>query len=338
MKKQGAISLRFGVLLVAGVVLFLANLWIGSVHISFAHLLGFNPMTDVEHKILWTFRFPKALTALTAGAALAVCGLQMQTFFRNPLAGPFILGITSGASLGVALVVLGASAFSAAFLSLPFSIGLAAAVGSSLVLLLIMLMALRVKDVMTLLIVGIMLGTFTSAIVSILQYFASAQAIQRFLIWGFGSLGSVDWHEMPFYLLGIGIGLFIALLLIRPLNILLLGERYAESMGLSLKLTRGLIILSTGLLAGLVTAFCGPIAFVGLGAPHVARLYFKTSNHAILMPGVMLWGGVILLGCNLLSIWPWSDAVLPINAITAILGAPLVFWLVFSNKKLQQLF
>jgi len=317
------------------------NISLGSVPIPFSSIIDVFIGGDVKDSwelIIWHFRLPKALTALLVGVALSVSGLQMQTLFRNPLAGPFVLGISSGASLGVALVIFSFSIFG---ITLSQIVGgswlmiIAASLGASLVLLVVLLAAQRVKDSMSLLIVGLMFGSITGAIVSVMQFYSSDEQIQMFLIWTFGSLGGLAWDEL--YVLGgmVVVGLSLNLLLLKPLNALLLGERYAQSMGVNLKLTRWLIIISTSLLAGGVTAFCGPIAFVGLAVPHMARLLFTTSNHVKLLPAVIWIGAIVMLFCDIVAQLPGSEQVLPINAMTSLIGAPIVIWIIVRKRNMN---
>lgn len=317
----------------------LINISLGSVQIPLSDIvsivLGEEVKTSWFH-IIWQFRVPKAITALLVGVGLSVSGLQMQTLFRNPLAGPFVLGISSGASLGVALVI-----FSFSLIGVSFSqfVGnnwlmiIAASSGASMVLIVVLLAAQRVKDSMSLLIVGLMFGSITGAVVSVMQFFSNDEQIQLFLIWTFGSLGGLDWSELYVLASIIVVGLSLNFLLLKPLNALLLGEAYAQSMGINLKLTRWLIILSTSLLAGSITAFCGPIAFIGLAVPHLARLLFSTSNHSRLLPAVMWIGAIVMLLCDIIAQLPGSEQVLPINAMTSLVGAPIVIWIIVRKRK-----
>ncbi|WP_035756165.1 FecCD family ABC transporter permease [Hugenholtzia roseola] len=293
--------------------------------------------------ILKDFRLPKAITAVLAGAALSVSGLQMQTFFRNPLAGPFVLGISSGASLGVALLMLFVvgngifSAFFAQLSDLPYQDWLmvgAAFIGAALVLMLMMLASLRVQNNMALLIVGLMFGSMTSALVSILQYVAEADKIKSYLVWTWGSLGHLTWEKLGILAPLIGIGLCLAWLIHKPLDALLLGEAYAESMGMGIKRTRLAIILINSLLAGCITAFCGPISFIGIAVPHLAKLLLSTSQHRYLIPTVALIGAMLVLGCDIFATFILPEQTLPINIVTALLGAPLVIWVILRKRRL----
>lgn len=325
---------------------FLSSLAIGSVTIPLgqtAKFLGGGDLTNAGWQaILMNFRLPKALTAILVGSALGISGLQMQTLFRNPLAGPFILGISSGAGLGVALVIFIGFAMGS-FFGIPdfarnwLMVG-SAAVGSFLVLSVIGVSALRVRSGVSLLIIGLMFGSAVSAIVSIMQFFSQAENIQAYVIWSFGSLGSLSWNELHVLTPIIVLSLIYAFALSKKLNVLLLGETYAESLGLHLKSTRLLIILNTSLLAGSVTAFCGPIAFVGLAIPHLARMLFNTSNHLLLTPLIILLGAILMLVFDLVAQLPGSDATLPINAVTSLLGAPFVIWLILRKTNLHYFF
>ncbi|MDE7443826.1 MAG: iron ABC transporter permease, partial [Muribaculaceae bacterium] len=276
-------------------------------------------------------RMIKAVVALLAGAALSVSGLQMQTLFRNPLAGPYVLGISSGASLGVALFIIGAPILG---LSASFaSIGIAGAawIGAAAVLAIIAAVGHRIKDIMVILILGMMFSSGVSAVVQILQYLSREESLKAFVIWTMGSLGDVTASQLYILIPAIAFGLLLAILTIKPLNLLLLGEEYAITMGLDLHKSRGLLFLSTTLLAGTVTAFCGPIGFIGLAMPHVTRMLFNNSDHRILIPGTILTGAIVLLGCDMLS----KLFILPINAITALLGIPVVVWVVLRNKNIS---
>lgn len=314
----------FMVLSVAVVTLFSVDMAVGAVNI---------PLTDVWRaltggdcpestvKIVRNIRFVKALVALLAGAALSVSGLQMQTLFRNPLAGPYVLGISSGASLGVALVVLA---------GLGSSLGLAGAawIGSSVVLVLIGVAARRIKDIMVILILGMMFSSGVSAIVQILQYMSKDDALKTFVIWTMGSLGEVTVMQLYIMVPSVLVGLALAVLSIKPLNMLLLGEEYAVTMGLNIRQSRGVIFLSATLLAGTVTAFCGPIGFIGLAMPHVTRMIFDNSDHRVLVPATMLSGASVMIVCDIIS----KMFTLPVNAITALLGVPVVVWIVLRNR------
>ena len=327
---------------VAVLLLFVLDVALGSVSIPLREviriLLGAPSGTPGWDGIIMQIRLPKAVTALLAGAALSVGGIQMQTLFRNPLAGPSVLGITSGASLGVAMVTLTSGSSVAAYASqiLGWSQGwlimLAATVGAALVLLLILWVSSRVSDYVVLLIVGIMVGNITLSLVGIWQYFSRPEQIQSYILWTLGSLQGVTPRHLPVLLAAVGIGLGLSFLSSKGLNALLLGENYARSLGLNVRQTRTLVILTTSLLAGAITGFCGPIGFVGIAVPHLTRSLLRTSDHFILIPGVMLTGAVVLLGCDIISQVPGSSTVLPINAITALVGSPVVIWVILKNR------
>jgi len=314
------------------------DLLYGSVSISyndFTDSFFLNKNTNEAYTIIWEFRFPKAVTAVLSGAALAVSGLQMQTVFRNPLAGPYILGISAGASLGVAVLLLGVSAFLPHFMEISqtWAVILAAWVGSSAVLLLILLVSLRIRDVMTILIFGIMFGSAISALINLLQYFGTQSALKSYVIWTMGSLSGVTFSQLPVFVALVFVGLLGAFLFSKPLNVLLLGEDYARTLGVNIKTTRLSIFLITSILTGSVTAFCGPIGFVGLVVPHLARLLFQTSNHFWLTAGSILLGALLMLLSDLLSQLPGSEQIIPINTVTSLFGIPLVIWIVLKNRQ-----
>ncbi|MTI21430.1 iron ABC transporter permease, partial [Fulvivirga sp. RKSG066] len=326
-------------------VLFLLDISLGSVLIPIddvvSILLGDETQKTSWKNIILKFRLPRAATAIAVGAGLAISGLQMQTLFRNPLAGPFVLGISSGASLGVALLMLSGSVITSSFFISDLGNWLvvgAASAGSGLVLLLVVAVSVRVRDSMTLLIIGLMFGSLTGAIVSLLQYFSTGDEIQLYLFWTFGSLGGLSTNELTVLGTIIMAGLLLAAFLIKPLNAFLLSENYARSMGVNIKRSRLLIIISTSLLAGSITAFCGPIAFIGLAVPHLTRLLFDTSDHKILIPAVALTGVIIMLICDIISQVPGSQNILPINAITSLLGAPVVIWIILHKGSMKNTF
>ena len=331
-------------LLIVLVLLFLADVFLGSVKIPIPDIFKilFSGSSEFpEHiTIVMQFRLPKALTALFAGFALSVSGLQMQTVFKNPLAGPFVLGISSGASLGVAVLVLGASSFnifSHFGIIGNWLIVLAAWIGSGLILLLILAVSVRVKDIMTILILGIMFGSATASIVSILQYFSNETMLKAFIIWTMGSLGGVSISQLYVLIPSVILGILISLISVKMLNSLLLGENYAKSMGLNIRLSRFLIFFSTSLLAGTITAFCGPIGFIGIAVPHIARMIFKTANHRILLPGSMIIGGIVLLLSDIISQLPGRESSLPINSITALVGIPIVIWIIIRKQRFSNI-
>ena len=321
----------------------LINLSFGSVAIDLSKVFGFFFQGTTENEswdlILKNFRLPKAITAILVGSALSVSGLQMQTLFRNPLAGPYVLGISSGAGLGVAVAIF-LGFYIGGFLELSgigrsWLLVAAAGVGSLSVLLIISLAASRIKDSVTLLIIGLMFGAASGAFVSILQFFSQAENIQAYVIWSFGSLGSLSWAELSVFAPIITLGLIFSILLSKPLNTLLLGENYAVSLGLNMKKTRLLVIINTAILAGTVTAFCGPIAFFGIALPHLTRMLFNTSNHLFLTPLVILFGGTLMLLFDFIAQLPGVETTLPINAVTALFGAPFVIYLLLRKRNLN---
>lgn len=338
---QKSYKLHFTFLLILLFVLFFVNISLGSVSISFNEifnvLLGKSASKESWETIILNFRLPKAITAIMVGSGLSISGLLMQTLFRNPLAGPFVLGISSGASLGVALLILGTSflgSYVFSFQLSSWSLPIAASLGAFLVLSAVILTANRVRNTMSILIIGLMFGSLTAALISVLSYFSEASKIQQFVFWNFGSVGNLSWTEVlvfaVFYLVGIVSTLFI----VKPLNSFLLGENYAKSLGINIKKNRLLILLITSILTGVITAFSGPIAFVGLAVPHIARLFFTTSNHKVLLPSTAIIGAIVLLICDTIAQLPTSEFTLPLNAITSLFGAPIVIWLLVRKKKI----
>jgi iron complex transport system permease protein len=328
---------RWILLFIALVSLFIVDLALGSVAIPIPQLvelsLGKHFDNELWTSIFFDFRLPKALTCVLAGAALSLGGLQMQTLFRNPLAGPDVLGLTSGASLAVSLVYLGASA-GVPFLSLSgsWTIALTASAGCAGVFMVVLIFFSRLTDNVSLLIIGLMIGAGTSSIVSVLQFISKAEDLQMFLIWTLGSLSSLDWSELTILIIILITGAVLSFSQVKSLNAWLLGPNYAQSLGVNLRKARLIMIFSTCLLTGGVTAFCGPIAFVGLAVPHLIRMLLKTQNHVVLIPGVMSGGAILLLVCDILSQLPGKSQVLPINALTALIGAPVVIWVVLRNR------
>ena len=317
------------------VILFVLDLLIGSVHIPLRDILGtlFGGDVDASTRlIVLDIRLIKAIVAILTGMALSVSGLQMQTLFRNPLAGPYVLGISSGASLGVAIFILGMPLLGVATNSTLSSVGTAGAawLGSALILAFVASVSTRIKDIMVILILGMMISSGVSAVVQILQYLSNEEALKSFVIWTMGSLGDVTTNQLHLILPAVLLGLVVSVAVIKPLNLLLLGEQYARTMGLNVRRSRYLIFLSTTLLAGTVTAFCGPIGFVGLAIPHIARMLFSNADHRVLLPATALCGAVVLLGCDIIS----KCLTLPINTITALLGIPIVIWVVIRNKSI----
>ena len=321
-------------------ILFVINVSVGSVAIPLEEIVSGLTGGKLSKKswdiILFDYRLPKALTAILAGIALSLSGLQMQTFFRNPLAGPYVLGISSGAGLGVALLLLGGSAFGWNLLGGSF-IGMwgtiiAASTGAMLVLVLMSITAWKVKDSMTLLIIGLMFGSATGAIISVLSYFGGADELKLFTVWSMGSLGGVSQDQLGIFFITCLMGIIPILIYVKSFNAMLLGERYAESMGVNLHRLRWAMILSTGVLAGSATAFCGPIAFIGIAVPHLARMVFQTGDHRVLFPASALIGAGFLLLCDSISQLPGTAETLPINAMTSLFGAPLVIWLILKRN------
>ncbi|WP_422091448.1 FecCD family ABC transporter permease [Tenacibaculum ovolyticum] len=319
----------------------LLNISLGSVAIPIKDIL--NSLTggiaskDSWKVIIIDYRLPKAITAIMVGSGLSICGLLMQTLFRNPLAGPFVLGISSGASLGVSLLILGSGLFGgiiSAFSFYNWALPIAASLGSFLVLSAVIIAANRVRNTMSILIIGLMFGSLTSAIISVLSYFSEAEQIQQYQFWSFGSLGDLTGKKLIVFGIIYSISLLGTFSIIKPLNSFLLGESYAKSLGINIKKSRNIILIITSLLTGVITAFSGPIAFIGLAVPHIAKIIFSTSNHKTLLPAVALIGAIVLLICDSIAQLPTSEYTLPINAITSLFGAPLVIWLLIRKKKI----
>jgi iron complex transport system permease protein len=324
------------------IFLFLLNISWGAVSIPIQEIInsltGAGSSKSSWEYIIINYRLPKAIVAILVGMGLSISGLLMQTLFRNPLAGPYVLGLSSGASLGVALVILGSSflpAFLSSILLSSYGIVVASTLGSSLVLLAVLAVAHRLRDTMAILIVGLMFGSLTSAIVGTLTYFSTAEQLQKFTFWSLGTLGNLSWTSIVILSICVLMGLFLSLFSIKPLNSLLLGENYAKSLGLNYNRARLIIIFATSILAGSITAFAGPIAFIGLAVPHISKLVFQTSNHAVLFWSTLLFGAMIMLICDSLSQLPGTTIILPINAITSIFGAPIVIWLLIRKRKMM---
>ncbi|NND51749.1 MAG: iron ABC transporter permease [Flavobacteriaceae bacterium] len=341
MEKRHSNITSFSLLLFLLLISFIANINLGSVSIPIQDVLGSltgNPSDNESWQyIIQNYRLPKAFTAVLVGSGLGISGLLMQTLFRNPLAGPFVLGISSGASLGVAMVIMGASFFGGAFAALlvsKWSLVIASSLGSFMVLLVVMIVSSKVRDTMAILIIGLMFASITAAIVSVLSYFASAEQLQQYVFWGFGSLGNLSWQELGLLVVIYLLGMVLSIASIKSLDTLLLGENYAKSLGLNIKQSRFLIIVATSLLAGSITAFAGPIAFIGLAIPHIARQVFNTSNHRILLPAIFIIGSIVMLLCDSIAQLPTTDYTLPINAITSLFGAPIVIWLLVRKRKM----
>ena len=332
-------SILFSSLSLLLLLTFLLNISLGQVAIPlkevFKSLFGGHASKETWEYIIVHFRLPKAITALLVGIGLSVSGLLMQTLFRNPLAGPYVLGLSSGSSLGVAFVILGAGflpSFFAQFLLSSYGIILASCLGSLLVLVMILIVSQSLRDTMSILIVGLMFSSFTGAIVSVFTYFSSAEQLQKYTFWSMGSIGNLSWQNISILAVCVFVGLLLSLLSLKSLDALLLGENYAKSMGLNISKARFIIIFATSILAGSITAFAGPIAFIGLAVPHLAKLLFKTSNHQILFAATLFIGSIIMLFCDTVSQMPGFDFTLPINAITSIIGAPIVIWLIINKQ------
>ena len=337
---SGKYQLSFILLTLLVLVMAFLNISLGSVNIPFEEVFAviFNGEVSREswRYIVLDYRIPKAITSILAGSGLAVSGMLMQTMFRNPLAGPYVLGLSSGASLGVALLLMGASIFGGVAVSLLLSswgLVIAASLGSLLVLLAVMATSVRLKDTMAILIIGLMFASLTSAVVSVLAFFSPADQLQQYVFWSFGSVGDLTWQEVgvlsAFWLLGT----ILAVSRIKNLNSLLLGEQYAKSLGMSINRNRAILIIATSFLAGSITAFAGPIAFVGLAVPHLIRQIIPSNDHRILLPAVILGGAILMLLCDIVAQLPGSEYTLPINAITSLMGAPVVIWLLVRKRK-----
>ena len=322
------------------IILGFLNISLGSVNIPFkdvfASIFNLEVSKETWRYIVVEYRLPKAITAIITGSGLAISGLLMQTLFRNPLAGPYVLGLSSGASLGVAIVIMGASVFGGAFAGIllsKWSLVIASSLGSLLVLIAVMLASLRLRDTMAILIIGLMFASLTAAVVSVLSYFSPAAQLQQYVFWSFGSLGDLSWNEVGILAMFWLVGIILAISCIKNLNTLLLGEQYAKSLGVSIQKNRLIIIIATSLLARSITAFAGPIAFVGLAVPHLIRQIIPVNNHSILVPAVILGGAALMLICDIAAQMPGQEFTLPINAITSLIGAPVVIWLLVRKRK-----
>lgn len=346
---SGGLKWQSLLLLTGGLILlFLLDIGLGSVRIPVADtiriLLGQSVENEAWEAIILKIRLPRSITAILVGAALSVGGLQMQTLFRNPLAGPSVLGITAGASLGVAAVMLAAGGVATAFSIRQLDLGgswmiiIASTVGAALVLIVILGISFRIKDNVVMLIVGIMVANITIAVVSIWQYFSDPEQIQEYILWTFGSLGGVTNQQLGALSLIVISGIVFTFFLSKTLNVLLLGENYAQSMGLNIRRSRVLIIAVTSVLAGAITGFCGPIGFVGIAVPHLTRSFLNTSDHRVLIPSCVLVGGILMLFCDIISQVPGSQTVLPVNAITAMIGSPIVIWIIVKRRNLKSSF
>lgn len=322
---------------------FLLDIFLGSVTIKpldVIKALAGKADSSVETLVM-KFRLPKAFTAILAGIALSLSGLQMQTIFRNPMAGPYVLGVSSGASLGVALVILGfSSGFETSNLhsSGNWMIASSAMIGAGAVMVLIMFISSKVRDIMTILIIGMMLASGISAIVSILQYFSNETMLKAYVVWTMGSLGNLSTGQLNVMAISVGIGVILSIISVKMLNALLIGEKYASSIGLNIGFARTLVFACTSILAGSVTAFCGPIAFIGIAVPHIVRNLIRTSDHRLLVPGTVFTGAIIMLISDILAQLPGTENVLPVNSVTSLIGIPVVLWVIFKNNKHSDLF
>jgi iron complex transport system permease protein len=317
------------------IVLFVLRLLLGSVPVNFSDVVAaLSGSHSQGSELILQFRLPIAVTCILAGSALAVSGLMMQTLFRNGLASPDVLGLTSGSSLMVALLILASNSFSFGFAG-PWSLALAASVGAAGVFVLVMLISQNVNDNASLLIIGLMMSATAGSIVSVLQYVSNAEDLQAFMIWGLGNVGNASWEEILVLGIIVVAGTAMAVAMMKSLNTLLLGENYATALGIDVRRSRLIILTATSLMTGAVTAFCGPVAFVGLAVPHLVRLLLPSTNHKVLIPSVMLGGSILLLLCDILAQLPGSTQVLPLNAVTSMIGAPVVIWLVVRSRKLN---
>ncbi len=339
MRKSLAITLLQVLVLL---LLFVLNLLLGTVRIPIgsvcAILLGSGEENEIWTNIVLSSRVPQALTAMVAGAGLAVSGLQMQTVFHNPLAGPSVLGISNGASLGVAFVVLLSGSLGGVALSRLGYLGdvamsIAAIIGALAILGLIAYVSQKVKGNVTLLIIGVMIGYLANAIIGVLKFFSAEEDVKAFVVWGLGSFARVSGDQMVLFVTLMAILLPLSMLLVKTMNLLLLGDAYARNLGLNIQRSRLLVIICSGVLVAIVTAYCGPIMFIGLAVPHLARALYRTSDHRILMPGTMLAGGVLALVCNLLARLPGFEGALPVNSVTALVGAPVIAMVLFRRRK-----
>lgn len=327
-------------LLVAGIiVLFAMSLIVGSVRIPLADVCDIL-FDKFDGKESWKYiimenRLPQALTAMLCGASLAVCGLMLQTAFRNPLAGPDVFGISSGAGLGVAIVMLflGGSVSTTLFTVSGFlAILMSAFIGAIVVTMIILFLSTMVRNSVLLLIVGLMVGYVSSSAVALLNFFASEEGVKSYMVWGMGNFGGVSMDHMLLFALLCLVGIIASIFLIKPLNIMLLGTQYAESLGINIRQIRNLLLVTVGLLTAVTTAFCGPVSFIGLAIPHISRLLFRTDNHQILLPGTVLTGAVIALFCNLICYLPGELGIIPLNAVTPLIGAPVIIYVIIKRR------
>lgn len=336
-------STLFALLSIAIILLFVANIVYGSVTIPFEDVIGVifgkSDTQSVNSIIILSSRLPGAITALLAGGALAVSGILLQTLFGNPLADPSILGVSSGAGLGVAVVMLGlGGSLSTLGLYGHLAVVFAAFIGATVILGTIIAFSTRIKSSVMLLVVGIMIGYIASSAITMLNFYAESDGVVSFIIWGMGDFSSVTEDNLIYFFIFIMLGLVSSVFLIKPLNALLLGERYSENLGVNTRRIRILILFVTGLLTAVVTAFCGPISFIGLAVPHISRLLFRTSGHGVLVPATILIGSIIALSCNLLSVMLFNGTVIPLNVITPLIGAPVIIYVIINKKKIANYF
>ena len=326
----------FLVLLAAFCVITVLNINTGNVDISIPKILKIIFLREgnkMEYNIIWKIRLPRILMAAILGGALSLSGFLLQTFFENPIAGPFVLGISSGAKMVVALAMI---YFLGRFQVVSsYTLIIAAFIGSLIATGFILLVSRRINHMATLLVAGIMIGYITSSAISLLNFFATAEGVHSYMIWGMGNFGGVSLQQLPYFSIFCLAGLLLSILLIKPLNALLLGTRYAENLGVNIRRTRNLLLIATGLLTAVTTAFCGPVAFIGLAVPHISRLMLGTSNHNSLLPVTLLTGGVIALLCNLICILPGEAGIIPLNAVTPVLGAPVIIYVIVNQRKIQ---
>lgn len=325
------------------VLLFLADLFLGSTRMNFPDVLRslFGQGNPGDEIIMMQFRLPKAITAVLAGAAMSVSGLLMQTLFRNPLAGPDVLGVSSGAGLGVALTLLTLTplfTLPSGSLFSGWGLILAAWAGAGAVMLVIMTVSARMRDIMTVLIVGLLLASAISAVVSLLQYFSNEAMLRTYVIWTMGNLGNISYPQIRALALAAAAGMVIAFLMVKPLNAMLMGETFSRTVGVRMQRTRIVLLASASILAGSVTAFCGPLAFIGIAVPHIARLVFGTTDHRILMPGVALCGAATLLASDIISGLPGGGHIIPVNTVTSLIGIPVVLWIILGKTGLGRRF
>ena len=315
-------------------ILFILGLSLGSVSIPIKSLLGMEDFSDSHRMIIDKIRIPRNLTAILSGSGLALSGLLLQTIFRNPLAGPSVLGITSGSSLGVAIAMLSGASIGIGIGS--GSILIAAILGALLVLLLISIISVKYEDITLVLIAGLMLGFLTSSLVSVLAFFADAEALKPFVHWGFGSFARLSPMQIPILFITLLFGVAFSIYSYKALNAFLMGEDFARSLGINVRSNRLIIIVVTGIITGVITAYSGPVAFIGLAVPQLVKLVFKSNHHKITLPATILLGAIVALSCDIISRVPGSETALPLNAITSLFGAPIVLWVLFRSKKIKQ--